>query len=219
MRAVRLLNALERLGEFPAEVWLIPPILILLGMATVGWLRRSSLLRRYEAIAERTGLSVMPKILNPSEVRGLFLDRQLVMSITGRRRQTFRKRWTRVAVDLKNPESIGLHMWRQGTIDRLIMSAGATEVLVDDPEFDRRFVIQSRDEALVVKIFGNRELLQLILSADIDSVQLLTAQLHAFYARSERDPEHAELPFTAVTRLAEAIDALEPDYKPEIIRT
>jgi hypothetical protein len=30
---MRLLNLLERLGELPAEVWLIPPILILAAMA------------------------------------------------------------------------------------------------------------------------------------------------------------------------------------------
>jgi hypothetical protein len=34
-------------------------------------------------------------------------------------------------------------------IDKLIMSAGESEVTVGDADFDRRFVIQSRDEAVV----------------------------------------------------------------------
>ncbi len=216
---MRLLDTLERIGELPAEVWLIPPILILGAMAAVGWLRRTLQLDRYRAIAERTGLTVVPKLLNPSEVRGSFRGRPLVMHTTGRRRQTFRKRWTRVVVDVKNPEAIGLQMWQQGAFDRVVMSMGATEVRVDDPEFDRRFVIQSRDEALAAKILADRELRELILRADIDSVELLSEKLHAFYARNEKDPAHAELLFTAVTRLAEAIDDLKPDYKPEIIRT
>jgi hypothetical protein len=216
---MRLLNLLERLGEFPAEVWLIPPILILAAMAAIGWLRRAHLLRRYRAIAGRTGLTVKPKIVNPSEVRGSFRGRPLVMSITSPRRQTFRKRWTRVTVEVKNPEVIGLTMWRQDAIDKLIMSAGGSEVRVGDADFDRRFVIQSRDNAVVAKMFGSRELRQLILRSQIDSVELLSATLHAYYARNERDPEHAELLFTAVTTLADAIDALEANYKPEIIRS
>ena len=211
---------LERLGELPAEVWLIPPVLILAAMAAIGWLRRALLLRRYRAIAERTGLTVKPKIVNASEIRGAFRGRSLVMHICSRQRQTFRKRWTRVTVDVKNPEVIGLKIWRQDAIDKLIMSAGASEVEVGDADFDRRFVIQSRDEAVVAKMFaGNRELRELMLRSQIDSVELLSATLRAYYARSERDPQHAELLFTAVTALADAIDAIEGDYKPEVIRS
>jgi hypothetical protein len=216
---VRLLNLLERLGEFSAEVWLIPPILILAAMAVIGWLRRALVLRCYRAIAARTGLTVKPKIVNPSEVRGSFRGRPLVMSTTSRRRQTFRRRWTRVTVEVKNPEAIGLNMWPQDAMDNLIMSVGGSEVQVGDAEFDRRFVIQSRDAAVVAMMFGSRELRHLILRSQIDSVELLSTRLHAYYARNERDPDHAELLFTAVTTLADAIDALEADYKPEIIRS
>ena len=189
-------------------------------MAAIGWLRRALLLRRYRAIAGRTGLTVKPKILNASEVRGSFRGRPLVMHICSPQRQTLRKRWTRVTVDVKNPEVIGLKMWRQDVIDKLIMAAGASEVEVGDADFDRRFVVRSRDQALVAKMFGgNRELRELMLRSQIDSVEILSATLHAYYARSERDPEHAELLFTAVTALADAIDAIEADYKPEIIRS
>ena len=107
---MELLNLLERIGEMPPEVWLIPPVLILGAIMAIGWLRRSLLLRRYRAIAARTGLTVKPKILNPSEVRGTFRGRQLVMSICSPQRETIRRRWTLVAVDLENPEHIGLHM-------------------------------------------------------------------------------------------------------------
>ena len=66
---------------------------------------------------------------------------------------------------------------------------------------------------------GNRELRELLLRSKLDSVELLSSTLHAYYARSERDPVHAELLFTAVTTLADAVDALRPDYTPEIIRS
>ena len=140
------------------------------------------------------------------------------MHVTSRRRQTFRARWTRVTVDVGKPEAIGLHLWQEGAVDSLIMSMGGTEVRVGDADFDRRSVIQSRDEAVVRGMFGDRHLRDLILRANIDSVELLSTKLHAYYARNERDPEHAELLFTAVTTLADAIDALRPDYRPEIIR-
>jgi hypothetical protein len=190
------LDRLERIGELPAEVWLIPPIVILALMTAIGWLRRALRLRAYRAIAARTGLTVAPKILNPSEIRGSFRGRELVMHIVSRQRQTFRKRWTRVIVTVKNPEAVG------------------------DAEFDRRFVIQSRDGKVMARMFArNRELRDLLLRSKIDSVELLSAKLHVHYARSERDPAHAELLFTAATSLADAIDALEPDYTPEIIRS
>lgn len=215
-----LLEVLERIGEMPAEVWLIPPIAILALMTAIGWLRRALLLRDYRAIAARTGLTVAPKILNPSEIRGSFRGRDLLMHIVSRQRQTFRRRWTRVIVTVKNPEAVGLRMWPQDAMDRLIMAAGATEIVVGDTEFDRRFVIQSRDEKVIAKMFaGNRELRDLLLRSTIDSVELLSAKLHVHYARRERDPAHAELLFTAATSLAEAIDALAPDYAPEIIRS
>jgi hypothetical protein len=213
------LELLERIGEMPAEIWLIPPVLILALMAAIGWLRCALLLRDYRAIAARTGLTVAPKILNPSEIRGSFRGRELVMHIVSRQRQTFRKRWTRVIVMVKNPEAVGLKMWPQDAMDKLMMLAGATEIVVGDAEFDRRFVIQSRDEKVIAKMFaGNRELRELLLRSKIDSVELLSAKVHVHYARSERDPAHAELLFTAAATLAEAIDTLEPDYTPEIIR-
>lgn len=215
-----LLEILERIGEMPAEIWLIPPVLIIGLIVAIGWLLRALLLRDYRAIAARTGLSVAPKIINPSEIRGTFRGRELVMHIVSRQRATLRKRWTRVAVAMKNPEMVGLRMWPQEALDKLIMAAGATEVVVGDAEFDRRFVIRSRDDKVIAKMFaGNRELRDLLLRSKIDSVELLSATLHVYYARSERDPEHAELLFTAATSLADAIDGLKPDYTPEIIRT
>ena len=84
------LELLERIGEMPAEVWLIPPVVILALMTAIGWLRRALLLRDYRAIAARTGLTIAPKILNPSEVRGSFRGRELVMHIVSRQRATLR---------------------------------------------------------------------------------------------------------------------------------
>jgi hypothetical protein len=214
------LDLLERIGEMPAEIWLVPPVLILAAIILIGWVRRAWLLRDYRAIAARTRLSVAPKILNASEIRGTFRGRELVMHIVSRQRQTFRKQWTRVIVTVTNPEVVGLKMCSQDALDKLIMLAGATEVVVGDAEFDRRFVIQSRDEKVIAKMFaGNRELRELLLRSKVDSVELLSAKLHVHYARSERDPGHAELLVTAATSLADAIDALRPDYKPEIIRS
>lgn len=218
MPRVQLLDTLERIGELPPEIWFVPPILILAGMAAIGWLGRGRMLRRYHAIAERTGLAVVPKFFNPSEVRGSFRGRDLVMTSTGRRRQTIRKLWTLVTVDVANPESISLQMWQQGAIDRLVLALGGTEVVVGDPDFDRRFVIQSLEPELVAKMFRDAELRHLLIDAGIDRVEL-RQRLFAYYARNERDPEHAAILFTAVTRLADAIDSLRVVHKPEIIRT
>ena len=216
---MEFLNILERLGEMPAEIWLVPPVLIIGLIVAIGWLLRALLLRDYRAIAARTGLTVAPKIIDASEVRGTYRGRELVMHIVSAQGPSLRKKWTRVAVSMTNPEMVDLRMWRQDVMDRLIMSAGATEVVVGDAEFDRRFVILSGDEKVIVKMFASRELRDLLLRAKINSVELMSAKLHVYYARSERNPEHAELLFNAAASLADAIDGLKPDYTPEIIRT
>jgi len=215
---MRLLNLLERIGELPAEVWLLPPVVILLTMAAVSFLLRSARLRRYRAIAAYTGLSVKPQIFNASEVHGTFRGRPLIMTTVGRQRPTFRRRWTLVTVDLKNPEMISLHLWPQDFLDHVFMAAGFKELQAGDAEFDRRYVIRSDEPVLVTKMFQDSVLLDRILHANIDSVDLVSAKMRVYYAREERSPAHAEALFTAVTGLADAIDALKGEYKPEIIR-
>ena len=131
---MRLLELLERIGEMPAEVWLIPPIVIIALMIAVWWLRRSCCFGAIARSPRERDLTVVRKILNPSEIRGRFRGRELVMHIIPRRRRTFRRRWTRVTVDVKNPEVIGLSLWPQDVLDRLIMAAGGTEVRVGDDD-------------------------------------------------------------------------------------
>jgi len=214
-----LLNLLEQLGRLPAEAWLVPPVVILGTMAVIGLLLHRARLRRFHAIARRAGLSVKATIVNASEVGGTFRGRQLVMVLASPQHDTFRKRWTRVTVEVKNPESVSLHLWRQDFLDNLIIAAGGTELQVGDAAFDRRFVVRSDEPALAMQLFQNRELRDAILRAGIDRVDLSTSRLYAFYPREERDPEHAVLLFTAVAHLADGIDALKGDRRPEIIRT
>ena len=64
------LEWLERIGELPAEVWLIPPVVFLALLVAVGWLLRERLLRRYRAIAARTGLTVKRKLSIRPACRG-----------------------------------------------------------------------------------------------------------------------------------------------------
>jgi len=212
-----LLDLLEHLAQLPAEAWLIPPVLIVASIAAVGLMLHRARRRRYRAIAARTGLSVRPKIVNASEVHGTFRGRELVMVMCSRQRPTIRRRWTLVTVDVKNPEYVGLFMRPQDAVDNAIMAVGGKDVQVGDADFDRRFVIQSREAELVTRLFQSRELRELLLDAQIDSVRLVSSTLQVYYAREERKPEHAERLFTAVTRLADAIDALEAEHRAESI--
>jgi len=213
-----LLNFLERLGTLPPEAWLVPPVVILAGIWTIGLTRRRARLRRYRAIAARTGLTVIAKIFNASEIRGIYAGRELVMTLASRQRPTFRKNWTVVRVDVKNPEFVQLFMRRQDRFDTLVMSAGGRDVQAGDAEFDRRFVIQSKEAALVATLFQDRGLRELIVHSNIDTVRLVGSTLRVYSAREERSPEHADLLFSAVARLADGIDALVAEPRTEIIR-
>ena len=201
-----LLDIIERLGRLPPEVWLIPPVVIIAGIIAIGYALHRAQLRRYRAIAARTGLSVKAGIVNPSRVHGLYSGRQIAMSTTSARAAFFRKTWTRVSIAVRNPRFVALQLGRKDVVDRLLRLGNAP---VGDAEFDRRFQIQSRDPGYVMMIFSDRALRDTLVRADIQGVHLVGSELEVFYRREERDPEHAALLFDGTVRLAEAIDRLE----------
>ena len=201
-----LLDILDRLGRLPPEAWLVPPVVIIAGIVAIGVALHRAQLRRYRAIAARTGLAVKAGIVSPSRVQGMYAGRQITMSTTSARPPGFfRKTWTRVFVEVRNPRFVALHLGRKDVIDRLLRLGNAP---VGDAEFDRRFQIQSRDPGYVIMIFSDRVLRDLLLRADIQDVHLVGSTLEVFYRREERDPEHAALLFDGTVRLAEAIDML-----------
>jgi len=202
-----MLDWLERLGRFPAEVWLIPPAIIVALLLGVGFVSHRARLRRYGAIAALTGLSVKPGIVNPSEVRGVYRGRSLVMRTASARPTwlSWRRTWTMVAVDVANPSLVGMKIRRKDLFDRLLR---LDTIKSDDREFDRRYLVLSRDAGAAMRIVSDSLVRSSLLRANINTVRLYNAVLHVFYARDERDPEHARQLFDASARLADAVDAL-----------
>jgi hypothetical protein len=152
----------------------------------------------------RTGLAVKPGIVNPSQVHGAYAGRQIVMRTTmARPAGFFRKTWTCVFVDVRNPAFVALRLRRRDVIDRLFRLGNAP---VGDAEFDRRFLVLSRQPGYVMMIFGDRPLRELMLRADIEGVRLVSSSLEVFYRREARSPERAVRLFDATVALAESID-------------
>jgi hypothetical protein len=100
---MRLLNLLERIGELPPSQRQAPPL--------------SRHRRAHRAQRQATDLQA-------SEVHGTFRGRPLIMTTVGRQRPTFRRRWTLVTVDLKNPEMISLHARDHPIVDGLPQADG-----------------------------------------------------------------------------------------------
>ncbi len=199
-------RVLEWLGSLPAEVWLVPPVLIIAAIVSIGYALHRARLRRYRAIAARTGLLVKPGIVNPSLVHGMYSGREIVMStISALEERFFRKTWTRVFVEVRNPRFVALSLRRKDVIDRLLRLGNAP---VGDTEFDRCFLIQSGDPGYVMMIFSDRPLQEMLLRAEIQGVDVVDSSLEVFYGREERDPEHAALLFDGTVRIADAIDGL-----------
>ena len=118
----------------------------------------------------------------------------------------FRKTWTRVLVEVRNPGFVALRLRRRDVIDRLLRLGNAP---VGDAEFDRCFLILSRQPGYVMMIFGDRPLRELMLQADIRDVRLVGSSLEVFYGREERSPEHAVMLLDATVALAESIDRID----------
>ena len=204
--AVSWVGLLDRLGELPPEIWLVPPVVLIGAIVAVGVLRHRARLRRYGAIAARTGHAVKPGVVNPPEVYGAYAGRPLVMRTTMPRPVAFfRKTWTRVFVEVRNPSFVALRLRRRDVVDRLFRLGNAP---VGDAEFDRRFMILSRQPGYVMMIFGDRSLRALMLEANIQGVHLVNSSLEVFYGREERSPDHAVMLFDATVALAQSIDRL-----------
>lgn len=201
------LDLLERIGQLPPEAWLVPPVIIIGAIIAIGVTLHRARLRRYRAIAARTGLAVKPGVVTVPQVRGSYSGRQLVMSTASARPAGFfRKTWTRVFVEVRNPRFVAFLLRRRDVIDRLLRLGNAP---VGDVVFDRRFLVLSRDPGYVMMVFSDQTLRAMALEADFQRVHLVGLSLEVFYRREVRDPEHAARLFDASVRLADAIDMLE----------
>jgi hypothetical protein len=200
-----LMDWLERL---PPEAWLVPPVLIIGGLVAAILIRESIRCEHYRAIAARTGLSVKRGLVNPSQVHGVFEGRQLVMMmVSARPTRWFRRHATRVAVAVQNPGSVHVRVHRKDMFDRMLRIKG--DVRTDDTDFDRRYVIRTRDRGAAIRIFSDRALRESMLRVDVDTVTTATAAVWVFYHREMREPEHAAQFFTVAVHLAAAIDGLK----------
>ena len=202
-----MLDVLERLGRLPPEVWLIPPAAIVAVLVTVGVSRRLARLRRYRAIAARTGLSVKSGFVNPSRVHGTYRGRALVMTTASARPTWFswRRTWTMVTVAVANPTSVGMKVRRKDLLDRLLR---LDKVASGDRDFDARYLVLSRDAGAAMRILSDPSLRSSLSRADVNTVRLYNTSAQVFHARDERSPDHAELLFDASVRFADVVDAI-----------
>ena len=140
---------MDWLERLPPEAWLVPPVLIIGGLVAGILIRESIRCGHYRAIAARTGLAVKRGFVNPSQVHGVFEGRQLVMMIaSSRRTRWFRRNATRVAVHVQNPGLVHMRVHRKDMFDRMLRING--DVQTDDTEFNRRYVIWTRDRGAAI---------------------------------------------------------------------
>jgi hypothetical protein len=112
---------------------------------------------------------------------------------------------------------MSLKLYRQDVIDTVLVSLGMADLKVGDETFDRRFIVQTSDPELARRLMEAEGLRSALIRAEVERVEMFGDDLRAYYARDERDSRHAQLFFNAVVDLAEAIDALEVEARPQII--
>jgi hypothetical protein len=202
-----MLDWLERLGRLPPEVWLVPPAVIIAVWLGVGLALHRARLRRYRAIAGRAGLSVKAGIVTPSQVHGLYRSRTLVMTTASPRPTWFswRRTWTMVTVNVENPSLVGMKIRRKDVLDRLMR---LDKIKIGDREFDRGYLVLSRESGAAIRILSDPLLRDSLLDAGVHTVRLYNASAQVLYPRDERNPEHAVRLFDASVRFADAVDAI-----------
>jgi hypothetical protein len=217
---MNLLELLDWLSALPTELVLLPPVIFVAAILVIALTRRRARLHRWRAIAESTGLRLNERtIVHSPEVVGAYRGRELRMTIAGRQRGSmrFRKTWTLVSVAVANPTFLSLKMYRQDVIDTVLASLGMQDLKVGDETFDRRFIVQSSEPEIARRLLENEAVRSALIGADIERVEMFNEPLRAYYGRDERDSHHARLLFDAVVDLAQAIDALKVETKPQIL--
>jgi len=184
-------------------IWLCLPFAILVTL--IAMRLRTTRLRRLQAVADRTGLSLRSGYTTPSELKGDFRGRALIVTPTTRRRPSGKERRTLVVVDVKNPEFVRFRMRRQDHTRHPFRSA---EFEIGDRGFDGRFFIQSDQPGLMKDIIRHEEVRDVLIRSHIHSAQVLGPKLQVVYSGRLDDPSQAELVFTAATTLADAIDGV-----------
>jgi hypothetical protein len=211
---------LDWLSALPTELVLLPPVIFVAAILVIALTLRRARLNRWRAIAESTGLRLNERtIVHSPELLGAYRGRQLRMTIVGRQRGSmrFRKTWTLVSVPVANPTFMSLKMYRQDVIDTVLASFGMQDLKVGDETFDRRFIVQSSEPEIARRLLENEALRSALIRADIERVEMFNEPLRAYYGRDERDRDHARLLFDAVVDLAQAIDTLPVETKPQIL--
>ena len=214
------LDVVEWLGGLPAELVLVVPAVLLAGLFAIILALRRARLNRWHDIAARTGLRLNEKtIVDSPELSGDYRGRRLRMTMASRQRGSmrWRKTWTLVTAEVANPTFLGLKMYRQDVVDTLLTSLGMPDLKTGDEMFDARFIIQSDDPQTAKQLLGNVELRNDLIRADVERVEMFSPRLSVHYARDERDSARAQVLFDAVVHLANAIDSLKKDDKPEIL--
>lgn len=217
---MNLLELLDWLSALPTELVLLPPAIFVAAIFAITLSLRRARLNRWRAIAESTGLRLSERtIVHSPELIGTYRDRQLTMTIAGRQRGStrLRKMWTLVSVPVANPTFMSLKMYRQDVIDTVFASLGMQDVKVGNEVFDRRFIVQTSDPEIARSLFREEALCSALIRADIERVEMFNDLLRAYYGRDERDIQHARLLFDAVVHLAQAIDALRVEPRPQIL--
>jgi hypothetical protein len=217
---MELLNFLEWLSNFPAECWLIPPILILAVISIIGFVRRQIFVRQCEDIARRVNLRLdAGNLVNSPSISGEYKGRAVKMFTVSRRGEMIRTEGTRITMTIDNPADIRLSIWKEDIFDVVIKLAGEKDIKVGDEAFDRQFFVSSdQAEAARSLLAGDEGLRRDILRTGATRMDVHYETLTCSLRIVERDPAHAELVLNAISDLADGVGQIKPREQKEILR-
>ena len=66
--------------------------------------------------------------------------------------------YTRIRVTFDNQAGIKFKLYHQGLLDTIEAKLGMQDIIVGDPDFDRKFIIQGSDDAVVKKLLADDDL-------------------------------------------------------------
>lgn len=128
-------------------------ILLAIALAVWQWYRMTN---RMKEFAAAHGLNYLPPSIpflsNPSlsgQVRGFEVNLRMVRRGSGKNSNTF----TVLEVKPQQPPGFSFHVYEANFFNTLGKVFGMQDIEINDPEFDRKFIIQSHNENKIHELF------------------------------------------------------------------
>lgn len=164
----------------------------------------------WQAFARGTKLMFKPAqvIGDPIQLNGIYRKRTLFVLTFATDPQDHHTTYTRIALDISNPNNVTLKLRGRGIFDPIERTPNTNVVEVGNTAFDRRFFIESQPTTAAQKIFTSPYIRQRLKQQDFNLLEINDHQLVLEKFGALHSAENLQALFNLLSDIADAATEL-----------